>query len=49
MALDKDRDRSQSPERNWRKRPNKREMLLSRELSASKQKTEQALIKTAAE
>lgn len=47
MALEKDRDRSQSPDRNWRRRLSKRDMLLQIELSASKQKTEQDLIRTA--
>lgn len=47
MALDKDRDRSQSPDRAWRRRPlNKRDILLQRELSANKQqRSESALIK----
>ena len=45
MALDKDRDRSQSPDRNQKRRLNKREILLSRELSANKQKNEPALIR----
>jgi tetratricopeptide (TPR) repeat protein len=45
MALDKDRDRSYSPDRNWRRRLNKRDILLQRELSANKQKAENQLIR----
>ena len=45
MALDKDRDRSSSPDRNWRRRLNKRDILLQRELSANKQKAENQLIR----
>lgn len=45
MALDKDRDRSQSPDRNQKRRLNKREILLSRELSVNKQKVDSAWIK----
>jgi hypothetical protein len=45
MALDKDRDRSQSPDRNQRRRFNKRDLMIQRELSAMKKKPEQSGLK----